>query len=104
MRMSRRPQPYAYDVTYGATSFTYDALGRTTQMTNPDSTYRTSSYTNRAVLVTDEVGNQKAYQSDGLGRLQYVCDGIGATTQANGHSAASCGLDVTGINGFLATY
>jgi YD repeat-containing protein len=72
------------DQTYGVASYTYDALGRVTQVTNsPDNTFRTTSYNGRARLVTDESGIKKAYQSDGLGRLQYVCDGIGAGTQAN---------------------
>ena len=91
------------DATYGVKQFSYDALGRVTKVTNPDGTYSTSSYNQRAVLSTDESGIKKAYQSDGLGRLQYVCDGIGAGTQANNATAASCNLDVT-ASGFLTTY
>jgi len=104
-RVSSVTNPYftASDPTYGATSFTYDALGRVTKVTNPDSTSRTIQFTNRAQLVTDELGIERAYQFDGLGRLQYVCDGIGAGTQANSATTSSCGLDVS-ENGFLSTY
>jgi len=89
--------------TDGTRYYAYDALGRVTKVTNPDGTYLTKSYSNRAVLVTDESGIQKAYQSDGLGRLQYVCDGIGAVKQANNASTSDCGLDVT-ASGFLTAY
>jgi len=91
------------DATYGLTSYSYDALGRTTQITNPDNTYRTFSFTNRATEFTDESGIQRVYQSDGLGRLVSVCDGVGAGTQANNVSASACGQDIS-ANGFLATY
>jgi RHS repeat-associated protein len=92
--------------TDGTTYYSYDALGRLTRATNPDTNYKTFSYTNRAMEFTDEASIQKVYQSDGLGRLVKVCDGVGAGTQANGSPAgdpASCGLDIS-ANGFLATY
>jgi RHS repeat-associated protein len=91
------------DPTYGITSYTHDALGRVTQRINPDLTSLTKTYKGRAVYVQDESGVQKAFQSDGLGRLQYVCDGINAGTQANSATIASCGLDVA-ASGFLSTY
>jgi hypothetical protein len=91
------------DPTYGITSYTHDALGRVTQRMNPDQTTLNKTYKGRAVYVQDESGVQKAFQSDGLGRLQYVCDGINAGTQANSATIASCGLDVA-ASGFLSTY
>ena len=89
--------------TDGITSYAYDALGRVTQVTNPDNTHLTKTYTGRAVYVLDESGVQKALQTDGLGRLKYVCDGINAVQQANNATISSCGLDVS-ASGFLATY
>jgi len=89
--------------TDGITTYAYDALGRVKQVTNPDNTHLTKTYTGRAVYVQDESGVQKALQTDGLGRLQYVCDGINAVQQANNATISSCGLDVS-ASGFLATY
>jgi RHS repeat-associated protein len=98
------------DSTYGSTAYNYDALGRvadvgsTPAITLPDGNINHIVYTNRAKLVTDGAGIQKAYQPDGLGRLQYVCDGIGATTQANNANPSTC-TNVDGSpSGFLATY
>jgi RHS repeat-associated protein len=89
--------------TDGTTYYSYDALGRLTRATNPDTKYKTFSYTNRAMEFTDEAGIKKVYQSDGLGRLVDVCDGVGAGTQANGAASSACGLDIA-ASGFLATY
>jgi len=104
-RVSAVSNPYYSntDSTYGTTSFTYDALSRVTQVTNPDSSYRTISYSGRAQQVIDEAQITKVYQNDGLGRLKYVCDGIGASQQANSTNPSSCGLDVS-ASGFLSTY
>ncbi|MGA8492837.1 MAG: hypothetical protein WB711_20615, partial [Terriglobales bacterium] len=98
------------DLTYGSTVYSYDALGRvadvgsTPAITLPDGNTNHIVYTNRAKLVTDGAGIQRAYQTDGLGRLQYVCDGIGAVTQANNASPSTCtGVDGS-PSGFLAIY
>jgi RHS repeat-associated protein len=98
------------DATYGFTTYNYDALGRvadvgsTPAVTLPDGNTNHIVYTNRAKLVTDGAGIQRASQSDGLGRLQYVCDGIGAVAQANNASPSTCsGVDGS-PSGFLATY
>jgi RHS repeat-associated protein len=65
------------DSTYGITTYNYDALGRTIQVAEPDgstvSTVYTGTQTSGAVTtVTDETGNQRTSQFDGLGRLTYV--------------------------------
>jgi RHS repeat-associated protein len=98
------------DSTYGSTVYNHDALGRvadvgsTPAITLPDGNTNHIVYTSRAKLVTDGAGIQRAYQPDGLGRLQYVCDGIGAVTQANNASPSRC-TNVDGSpSGFLATY
>ncbi len=91
------------DPTYGFTYYAYDALGRVIKVTNPDGSNRTTSYTSRAWETTDESGIQKIYQMDGLGRLLYVCDGVGASSQKGGYAPAACGLDIAGT-GFLTSY
>jgi RHS repeat-associated protein len=96
------------DQTYGHTKFTYDALGRVTQIANPDNTYKTYTYQKRATGFTDESGLSVWSQVDGLGRLLYVCYGIGSGIQANQQSPAPCaqyagGTDMSG-SGFLMTY
>jgi RHS repeat-associated protein len=103
---------------YGLTTYTYDALGRTTQITKPDSSTVLTTYTGRAVQAQDEGnGTQRVTrisQSDGLGRLASVCEvapgpfvGAGGASSSSliGSSGtpASCGLDLPGT-GFLTTY
>ena len=66
------------DATYGLTTYTYDALGRTTQVTEPDGSTLLTSYAGRATEVQDE-GNgaqrvTRISQVDGLGRLTSVCE------------------------------
>jgi RHS repeat-associated protein len=105
-RVASVSNPYhsTSDPTYGITQYSYDALGRPQQITNPYGTYTSYSYRDRATEVTDEAGVQKINQVDGLGRLVFVCDGIGSSTQANGANPTACGLDITPANGFLTSY
>ncbi len=74
------------DLTYGVTTKLYDALGRSCLVAPPDfassapascpttapvgSTF--TSYSGNLTTVTDEVGNQRTSETDGLGRLTYV--------------------------------
>ncbi len=60
------------DPTYGITTYTYDALGRTTQVAKPDGSKVSTAYSGNQTTVTDEAGKQRKSQSDGLGRLTYV--------------------------------
>jgi len=60
------------DSTYGTTTFTYDALGRTTQVAEPDGSIVSTSYSRNQTTVTDEIGNQRTSQTDGLERLTTV--------------------------------
>ncbi len=94
--------------TSGTTTYSYDGLSRVIQVTHPDGTSATNTYTGRAVLSADE-GNgtrdvQRISQSDALGRLIYVCEVTGQTQQgSSNNSPSSCGLDASGT-GFLTTY
>jgi RHS repeat-associated protein len=100
--------------TAGTTTYAYDGLSRVYQVTHPDSTYATNTYSGRAVLSADE-GNgtnriQRVSQTDALGRLLYVCEVTGQTQQGSNNSPSACGLDISSspytgsISGFLTTY
>ena len=97
------------DQTYGVTTYTYDALGRTTLTRHPDGSTIQTTYANRATEVTDEGSGTKSVQRisqiDGLGRLNFVCEITGTTIIGNANSGtpAACGLDISGT-GFLTTY
>jgi RHS repeat-associated protein len=60
------------ETTWGFATYTYDALGRTTTVADPDGSVATTVYSNNQTTVTDEVGNQRTSQNDALGRLTYV--------------------------------
>lgn len=88
-------------------SFSYDALGRLTQVTHSDGSTQTTTYTGRASRITDE-GNgsysvTRILQSDSLGRLTNVCEISGATLLGAGGMPADCGLDIADI-GFSTSY
>jgi RHS repeat-associated protein len=114
------------DSTYGLTTYAYDGLGRTIQVTHPDNSTVLTTYTGRATQVQDEGngnGTQRVTrisQTDGLGRLKYLCEvAPGPFVGAGGSSSSSLigssgtpadcsqntpgGLDLTG-NGFLTSY
>jgi RHS repeat-associated protein len=94
--------------TNGTTQYQYDALGRGTLVTQPDSTTVTTSYTANCSTGTDEAGKQRKSCSDGLGRLtqvyedptsrnyltQYQYDALGNLTCVEQHgttaSASGC--------------
>lgn len=57
------------DPTYGETSYKYDALARTTQITDADGATQTFSYNGNCETVSDEAGVSHEYCSDGLGRM-----------------------------------
>jgi RHS repeat-associated protein len=54
--------------TDGTTSYLYDALGRVTQQTQPDTNTIQAVYNNNCVTLTDEAGKQRKNCSDALGR------------------------------------
>jgi RHS repeat-associated protein len=106
------------DPTYGTTTYAFDALGRTTQVTQPDGNTVLTTYTGRATQAQDEGnGSQRVTrisQADGLGRLTSVCEvapgpfvGSGGTSSpsliGSGGTPVSCGQDIA-ATGFLTSY
>jgi YD repeat-containing protein len=89
------------DSTYGVAYFSYDALGRRTQVKNQDGTIRSYTYSKRAAETVDEAGITSILEFNGLGQLVSNCL-ITNATQANGAAPTTCGLDLTGT-GFLAS-
>jgi len=72
---SSNPYRTTSDPTYGITTYTYDALGRTTEEAKPDGSTVNTAYSGNQTTVTDEVGNQRTSQNDGLARLTGVWEG-----------------------------
>jgi YD repeat-containing protein len=112
------PHRSAASSTDGTTYHYYDALGRITQVTQPDTSTILTTYTGRATQVQDEGnGTQRVTrisQVDGLGRLASLCEvapgpfvgPAGASSSSLIGSAgtpAACALDIGGT-GFLTTY
>jgi RHS repeat-associated protein len=60
------------ETTWGFTTYIYDALGRTTNVAEPDGSATQTSYSNNQTTVTDEAGKQRTSQKDALGRLTSV--------------------------------
>ncbi|MCP4651936.1 MAG: hypothetical protein GY858_00930 [Candidatus Omnitrophica bacterium] len=54
------------------TTYTYDAMGRVTQTTNPDSTYSTTNYSDWTVTATNEGGHFKTTYFDAYGNVTKV--------------------------------
>jgi RHS repeat-associated protein len=95
------------ETTWGYSTYSYDALGRTTQVAHSDGTQAITSYMGRATSTLDE-GNgtkpvQRISQVDGLGRLTSVCEVTSSTELGSGGTPAACGQDIAGT-GFLTTY
>jgi RHS repeat-associated protein len=65
------------DPTYGVTTYTYDALGRTTSVAKPDGSTVSTSYLGNCTTVTDEAGKNRESCSDGLGRMTQVIENPG---------------------------
>ncbi|MGD0224645.1 MAG: RHS repeat-associated core domain-containing protein [Terriglobia bacterium] len=66
--------------TYGLTTYTYDALGRTTSVAYPDGNSATTSYSGLSSTVTDPAGIWRTLTNDNLGRLASVNEAGAYTT------------------------
>jgi RHS repeat-associated protein len=67
------------ETTWGVTTYTYDALGRTIQVTEPDTSTVLTSYSGNQTTLTDEANNQRTSTSDALGRLTVVSEAPGVS-------------------------
>ena len=71
------------DPTYGVTTYSYDSLNRTTQVSDPDGSTVGTVYSGNCTTVTDEAGKNRESCTDGLGRVTSVIEnpgGLGYTT------------------------
>jgi RHS repeat-associated protein len=88
-RVSRVSNPFTAGGTPSYwTSYSYDALGRQTTVTLPDTQTVTTAYSGNSVTVTDQVNRQTQRLTDGLGRLITVNeqDSSGSLTQATNYT------------------
>jgi RHS repeat-associated protein len=89
-RVLSRTNPFTAGGTPGpSTSYTYDALGRTTVVTSPDTQTVQTSYNGSSVTVTDQVNRKIQRISDGMGRLITVNEqdvSTGSLNQATNYS------------------
>ena len=88
-RVASRTNPFAAGGQAApSSSYTYDALGRTTEMTLPDGQKTTTEYNGSTVLITDQVNRKIQRQTDGLGRLIIVNeqDASGGLTQGTSYT------------------
>ena len=83
-KVKRVSMPYAPGQTPIWTTYTYDALGRTTQVTQPGSTGSTTYlYEGNTVKVTGPSGKWKKYTLDAFGNLIRVDEPNPAVNPAN---------------------
>ncbi len=85
-------------------SYTYDALGRTKQVTHGDGSNILYAYTGRAAEITDENGVSKITQTDAFGRVTTACELSSDATMPASGSPVNCGTDIQGKVGFLTSY
>ena len=87
-------------------SYTYDALGRLTNVVRADGSSTATTYSNRAVQVSDSSGVTRINQYDLLGQITKVCEvsaGTGLVGPPAETTPQSCGTDIV-ANGFFTTY
>jgi RHS repeat-associated protein len=71
-RTSQVSNPYRSGETIYWTTTAYDALSRVTSVTTPDSAVASTSYSGNTVTVTDQAGKSRKSVTDALGRLTAV--------------------------------
>ena len=85
-------------------TYSYDVLGRLTQVMHGDGTNTKIQYTpyGRATKKVDENGVTRISQVDGLGRIRTVCE-VTSATMAGNQAPSACGTDIS-ATGFVTTY
>ncbi len=78
-RVKKKTLPYFTNGTKRWTTYTYDPIGRVTKVTNPDSTYTTTSYSKGTTTYTDANGHKKVEIKDVYGRLTTVKEYTGSS-------------------------
>jgi RHS repeat-associated protein len=74
-KLKKVSRPYAPGGTVYWTTYTYDAIGRTVSVQQPDGASTTTySYSGNQTTVTDPAGNAKTLTSDSLGNLTTVLE------------------------------
>jgi len=96
VRTASNPYCTTNDPSFGVTTYNYDALGRTTQITQPDGSAITTSYSGNTTTVTDEAGKKRQSTTDGLGRLTQVVEDPGGLGYATTYSYDSLN-NLTGV-------
>ncbi len=71
-KMGQQSAPYAPGGTVYWTTYSYDGLGRTTQVQLPDGSISHYAYAGNVVTVTDPAGKYKNFSMDALGNLYQV--------------------------------
>jgi RHS repeat-associated protein len=71
-KVGQTSAPYAPSAPVYWTTYTYDGLGRTTQMELPDGSITHYSYSGNTVTVNDPAGKTKTFTIDALGNLTQV--------------------------------
>ena len=84
-------------------TYSYDALGRVTNIAHADGSADSKKYTGRAVLNSSSSGASRIVQSDGLGRTTAICEISSNASMPGSGAPTSCGLDIAGT-GFITTY
>jgi RHS repeat-associated protein len=104
--LSSKTNPYfsTSDPTYGVTTYTFDALGRSSDdtiggtlyraVTHPDGSYISITYSGNETMRKDENGNPTNTWTDALGRIYQVQDPLGNITSYT-HNALD---DLTNVN------
>lgn len=100
--------PTTWPSSFTGDTFTYDSLGRTTVDTHSDGTSANTTYSGRALEVSDEGDGSynvtRISQINGLKQVLDLCE-VTTITDAAGNAANQCGgLDITPSGGFLTTY
>ena len=69
--------------TDGTQTYAYDALGRTTSVTEQDGSVVSTTYSGNCITVIDEAGKSRTPCSDALGRLTQVTEDPGSSPHLN---------------------